>query len=133
MPFSPGGYGRLSGGREGRRRDSRRTILLNLTYFNLFLALVLIAVGGAGPKYPGHSGTTDNPVSTWVSRANRGSAQLRRATLNGWGHSVDWYSITICRERERGGFTATASTNLSPGFDLLVFVVVFRSQVASFS
>jgi len=39
---------------------------LNLTYLNLFLALVLIIVGGAGPQYPGHSGTTNNPVSNWV-------------------------------------------------------------------
>lgn len=60
---TPGGSPRFFS--EGRR-DSRRAILLKLTYLNLFLALVLITVGAAGPQYPGHSGTTDNPISNWV-------------------------------------------------------------------
>ncbi|CAN0425852.1 unnamed protein product, partial [Pylaiella littoralis] len=62
---TPGGSPWFSS--EGRR-DSRRAILLKLTYLNLLLALVLITVGAAGPKYPGHSGTTDNPVPTWDNR-----------------------------------------------------------------
>lgn len=61
---TPGGSPRFPS--EGRR-DSRKAILLKLTYLNLFLALVLITVGAAGPQYPGHSGTTDNPISNWVS------------------------------------------------------------------
>lgn len=49
------------------KRDSRRTILLNLTYLNLFLAFVLLILGAAGPAYPGHSGTTDNAYTDGVS------------------------------------------------------------------
>lgn len=62
--YTPGGSPRFS---SKGKRDSRRKLLLNLTYLNLALALVLIIVGSAGPQYPGHSGTTNNPVSTWVS------------------------------------------------------------------
>lgn len=62
--YTPGGSPRFS---SKGKQDSRRKLLLNLTYLNLFLALVLIIVGSAGPQYPGHSGTTNNPVSTWVS------------------------------------------------------------------
>lgn len=61
--YTPGGSPRFS---SRRRRDTRRAILLKLTFLNLFLALILIIVGGAGPQYPGHSGTTDNPVPNWV-------------------------------------------------------------------
>lgn len=39
---------------------------MNMTYANLFLALVLLIVGGVGPQYPGHSGTTDNAFTDWV-------------------------------------------------------------------
>lgn len=61
---TPGGSPRFS---SKKRRDTRRAILLKLTCLNLFLALILIIVGGAGPQYPGHSGTTNNPVPNWVS------------------------------------------------------------------
>eukprot|EP00904_Undaria_pinnatifida_P007066 jgi/Undpi1/348/HiC_scaffold_1.g00344.m1 len=50
------------------KKDSRRTILLNLTYLNLFLALVLLILGAAGPAYPGHSGTTDNSYNDGNNR-----------------------------------------------------------------
>eukprot|EP00903_Cladosiphon_okamuranus_P016250 g14988.t1 len=59
-----------------RRRDTRRAILLKLTCLNLFLALILIIVGGAGPQYPGHSGTTNNPVPNWVDRAGAAATLL---------------------------------------------------------
>ena len=63
-PMSPGGSPLYPG---PDKRDSRRTILLNLTYLNLFLALVLLILGAAGPAYPGHSGTTDNAYTDGVS------------------------------------------------------------------
>lgn len=74
-PLSPGGSPRFS---SRRRPDSRRAILLYMTFANLFLALVLLILGGAGPGYPGHSGTVDNSyfsgtgVSAWDLRLGRG-------------------------------------------------------------
>ncbi|CAN0347722.1 unnamed protein product [Ascophyllum nodosum] len=50
------------------RGDTRRRILLNMTYTNLFLACVLIILGGVGPRYPGHSGTTNNAHSNGINR-----------------------------------------------------------------
>ena len=63
------------------RGDTRRRILLNMTYTNLFLACVLIILGGVGPRYPGHSGTTNNAHSNGVSQAKESAERSRTSTL----------------------------------------------------
>ncbi|CAM9698378.1 unnamed protein product [Scytosiphon promiscuus] len=150
IPFSPGSSTRPSSGREGQRRDSRRTILLSLTYFNLFLALVLITVGGAGPQYPGHSGTTDNPVSNWSRRLTTqvsplyqtncpteevdgaNASVLRSALIVGL---VIWFTQPcsarfISRQVDQGGATAMLLTSVVSSLTCLASFVVVMLDIS---
>ncbi|CAM9754288.1 unnamed protein product, partial [Ectocarpus sp. 13 AM-2016] len=128
--YTPGGSPRFS---SRGKKDSRRKLLLNLTYLNLFLALVLIIVGSAGPQYPGHSGTTNNPVSTWADRrltthvSPLYQADCPTKEVDGANASILRSALTvglvilftqpfsaryIAKQVDRGGATATLLTSV---------------------
>ncbi|CAN0583585.1 unnamed protein product, partial [Ectocarpus sp. 12 AP-2014] len=128
--YTPGGSPRFS---SRGKKDSRRKLLLNLTYLNLFLALVLIIVGSAGPQYPGHSGTTNNPVSTWADRrltthvSPLYQADCPTEEVDGANASILRSALTvglvilftqpfsaryIAKQVDRGGATATLLTSV---------------------
>ncbi|CAM9341101.1 unnamed protein product, partial [Ectocarpus sp. 4 AP-2014] len=128
--YTPGGSPRFS---SKGKKDSRRKLLLNLTYVNLFLALVLIIVGSAGPQYPGHSGTTNNPVSTWADRrltthvSPLYQADCPTEEVDGANASILRSALTvglvilftqpfsarhIAKQVDRGGATATLLTSV---------------------
>lgn len=60
---------------------------MNMTYANLFLALVLLIVGGVGPQYPGHSGTTDNAFTDWVREGRSPSLRASASVADGFPFS----------------------------------------------
>lgn len=82
--LSPGESPKYSG---RKRTDSRRAILLVMTFANLLLAFILIVLGFAGPDYPGHSGTVDKSYfhTAGVCFPNLETGQIQKGGQVGGG------------------------------------------------